>query len=504
MVHENREWYLSHDGSDPIGPVEGQVVVHGIEAGKVPFESQVCEIGSSEWVPLVTIEQFAKAVRQKAPPPPLPPQSCDNDRRQTPEASPQHDAWLCAYPGRDPTGPHTEAELVHAIATGQIAPTAVVRRVGEHQWCLIYEIPPFSQCWPQHLQHVAAVSVGNPPVGHIVFLLVVGVGGAILGLFSLNLLWIGFGAITVIVYADAWLAGVRRTEGVGGLLNMSPLGWSVSVLLFSAVALPLYVWKRSSAPLKGSTLTHVVVILGAIGFAGLLAIVLIRMMLIGPKGADLGYVRDGHRDDLVVPSFDKTPSNERYTAAKNDSKWAMTCPPNTTWQAFREQAKRAWTEETKYKYPAITCGALTIHYHYSRAAGNQLDDRFELIVYYPHGGHTSSALTKKMIDDMFPNLGAPVRSVGSCNPAASALTDVAALGPDAVRDFSATIAGQGGYRGAVFESEGTRVAVTPGPWARSRQYPDRVVFYLSEWERKELDSYPPIPWEATAPCSVPR
>jgi GYF domain 2 len=599
------EWYICSDGSDPIGPIRTALIVRGLEAGKVPFDSQICGVGSDEWVPLVTVEEFANVVRAQAPPPPqMPPppprsepermwyiasangrvagpvlhsavldaiakgivqpswRACelggsawrgldqmgdftnalseaedsakdeawsDDDDEETVfldecdrAASPHRDTgppppaappvygfveptnrWHVAYPGLKATGPHTEAELVHAIATGQVTPSALVRRESEESWNPIYAIPAFSNCWPQHTQQVGLASAGNPPAGHIVFLVLVGAGAALFGILSLNLVWLGLGAIAVIVYIDAWLAGVRRTQGAGGLLDMSPLGWSVSVLLFSALVLPLYVWKRASAAtLKGSTLTHVAVIFGALGFAGLFVVVLLRVMFIGPKGLDLSYVREERREDLVVPSVETAPGVERDTAAQSDSKWAMTCPPNTTWHALREQAKRAWKEENKYRYATVTCGDLIVQHHYSRAAGNQLTDKFNLIVYYPHEGNTSSALTKKMVDDLFPNLGDPVRSVGSCKPAAEAVALVSALGPDAVKRFSSTIREQGGYRGAVFESDGIRVAVTPGPWARSRKYPDRVVFYVSDGEREELDPYPPIPWKATAPCST--
>lgn len=66
-------WYLSNEGGEPLGPLEGELIERGILAGRVPPDSLVCPVGSKKWKPLDAVPAFAAALRKVAPPPQPPP-----------------------------------------------------------------------------------------------------------------------------------------------------------------------------------------------------------------------------------------------------------------------------------------------------------------------------------------------------------------------------------------------------------------------------------------------
>lgn len=62
------EWYVHAPGADaPIGPLSTDLIVRGIQAGKVPPGATVCAAGSSEWYPLTRVPEFGAAVIGLAP-----------------------------------------------------------------------------------------------------------------------------------------------------------------------------------------------------------------------------------------------------------------------------------------------------------------------------------------------------------------------------------------------------------------------------------------------------
>ncbi|MCC6526476.1 MAG: hypothetical protein IT373_27760 [Polyangiaceae bacterium] len=61
-------WWVRHEGGEPIGPVEEELLVRGILAGKVPRGAHVCRIASNAWRPLGEVEPFATAARALGPP----------------------------------------------------------------------------------------------------------------------------------------------------------------------------------------------------------------------------------------------------------------------------------------------------------------------------------------------------------------------------------------------------------------------------------------------------
>lgn len=57
-----RYWYVTRKGGEVIGPVETTLVERGILAGKVPLDSEVCEVGNDYWSPLEAVDAFREAI----------------------------------------------------------------------------------------------------------------------------------------------------------------------------------------------------------------------------------------------------------------------------------------------------------------------------------------------------------------------------------------------------------------------------------------------------------
>lgn len=59
------QWYVCSDGS-VIGPVGAELIVRGIEAGRVPASALVCRVGCTTWDALLSIPEFAEAAVTKS------------------------------------------------------------------------------------------------------------------------------------------------------------------------------------------------------------------------------------------------------------------------------------------------------------------------------------------------------------------------------------------------------------------------------------------------------
>lgn len=68
-MSESNPWYVAV-GDSSVGPASTELVVRGIEHGKIPPEAMVCEAGGTTWHSLATIEAFHEAVVRSYPPPP--------------------------------------------------------------------------------------------------------------------------------------------------------------------------------------------------------------------------------------------------------------------------------------------------------------------------------------------------------------------------------------------------------------------------------------------------
>jgi TPR repeat protein len=68
-MNESNPWYIAV-GDSSVGPASTELVVRGIEHGKIPPEALVCEVGGSTWSSLATVEAFHAAVIRSYPPPP--------------------------------------------------------------------------------------------------------------------------------------------------------------------------------------------------------------------------------------------------------------------------------------------------------------------------------------------------------------------------------------------------------------------------------------------------
>jgi hypothetical protein len=52
------DWWVRQGGSAPIGPVSTELVIRGIDAGKVSNEAEVCPVGGREWLPIDMVSEF--------------------------------------------------------------------------------------------------------------------------------------------------------------------------------------------------------------------------------------------------------------------------------------------------------------------------------------------------------------------------------------------------------------------------------------------------------------
>lgn len=56
------EWYISAPGGEPMGPFSTELVIRGIQAGRIPHTVSVRAADSAEWQPLTRVTIFGEAV----------------------------------------------------------------------------------------------------------------------------------------------------------------------------------------------------------------------------------------------------------------------------------------------------------------------------------------------------------------------------------------------------------------------------------------------------------
>ena len=125
-------WYLQGDSGELVGPVPTDLVVRGIVAGRVPVSARVSVVGTSDWTPLVGVEEFAKAVREVVPPPP-----------PEPEVSGHADpaGWYVDSGSPPILGPVTHASLLDGLRAGLVSGTWRVCAVGTKDWRRVDTVP---------------------------------------------------------------------------------------------------------------------------------------------------------------------------------------------------------------------------------------------------------------------------------------------------------------------------------------------------------------------------
>lgn len=55
-------WWIAQKGNDPVGPVTADLLLRGIEAGKVPADTLICRVGDKEWSHIAEVPPFASAL----------------------------------------------------------------------------------------------------------------------------------------------------------------------------------------------------------------------------------------------------------------------------------------------------------------------------------------------------------------------------------------------------------------------------------------------------------
>ena len=506
------EWYVSNEGSEPLGPLATDLVARGILAGKVPVTSLVCAVGDSRWMPLAAVPEFGEALREVAPPPdatppppPLPPPD-----------TVQGASWWVRYPNQQAMGPYPGAAVLERLQSGVLLPTVEVCRVGDSAWtpaaqelgfaaAVAARVPrpdrgPDVSSWASVKQPSVVAATADPPVGvpptiDVVVLTLCFLGALLVGLATVSVVPFGPPMVAALVYADAWIAGVRRRPEDRSLANMSPLGWAMAVVLGCGIALPFYALVRRKYKTRpGNPVLKALVYAGA---TGTVAVILALVLWVAGVPVPWKQPTGEQSENPASIALQSIPAG---TASMSASRLLMTCPPKS-WSDLRAEAKASWTEEQKYRWTRRECGDLEVGYKFF-PAGQHTEEHFVLILSYPHRGKRAAAVMKEAVDALFPHLGQPSMSVGACEPAQQAKAEVAQLGPSALNEFVSIISEQGGYRGAVFQEQGVRINVTPGSGARDTRRPNRVSITFSDNDRPELTIYPPIPWDATAPCKL--
>jgi hypothetical protein len=59
------DFWVTSGGPKPVGPVSETLVVQGIEAGLIPSDSLVCEVGGAAWQPMTSVALFAEAIARR-------------------------------------------------------------------------------------------------------------------------------------------------------------------------------------------------------------------------------------------------------------------------------------------------------------------------------------------------------------------------------------------------------------------------------------------------------
>jgi hypothetical protein len=78
-------WYVAVENRT-VGPVTTELILRGLESGKVPHDAMVCPVGANDWSWVSTVEPFVDLIRQSQPSPPVaaePPADDDYEDEET-------------------------------------------------------------------------------------------------------------------------------------------------------------------------------------------------------------------------------------------------------------------------------------------------------------------------------------------------------------------------------------------------------------------------------------
>lgn len=59
------EWWVTKGDRKPVGPASTELVIQGIEAGMIPGDALVCEVGGTAWKPLRDVSAFSIAMDEQ-------------------------------------------------------------------------------------------------------------------------------------------------------------------------------------------------------------------------------------------------------------------------------------------------------------------------------------------------------------------------------------------------------------------------------------------------------
>jgi hypothetical protein len=195
-------------------------------------------------------------------------------------------------------GPYPGAAVLDGLNSGQFLASLEVCRVGDQVWTAVAQEPLFGvsqadaasaseiQRAPAHAASTDPLE--RPPIWHFVVLAIVGGLGLFLSVADKNLVYIGVALTFGLVYADAWIAGIRRRPNDKDASNMSAMGWATAVLLGGGILLPVYALARGRIKTRpGNAVLRIMVFIVALVPVCLL--VALALWIVLPSGWQNGW-----------------------------------------------------------------------------------------------------------------------------------------------------------------------------------------------------------------------
>jgi len=176
-------------------------------------------------------------------------------------------------------GPHPGSTVLEGLKSGQFLQSLEVCPVGDHTWTPVTGAAGFVLGVASILPKTAPNAVpspmatpqgflGWPPLWHLILLGGIALLGALISVAEKHIAYVAVAVMAVVVYVDAWIAGIRRRPNDKSAENMSPMGWAIAALMVAG--LPVYAVVRGKIKTRaGNPVLKVIVFVGALVPVGL-------------------------------------------------------------------------------------------------------------------------------------------------------------------------------------------------------------------------------------------
>lgn len=130
------EWYCVQDRKK-IGPLSQQALQRLIAAGTIKPGDMLLKEGTQKWAAASTVPQFTALFPAPRPPQPIAPAPAKPAVAPAPVSV---DGWFYVKNGKK-AGPAPTPEIRRLVASGELAPDALVLRTGAQKWAALSSIP---------------------------------------------------------------------------------------------------------------------------------------------------------------------------------------------------------------------------------------------------------------------------------------------------------------------------------------------------------------------------